>query len=574
MYTTSTALLEAMREAGIDYLFANLGSDHSGFVETLAEARAAGREGEFPQLITCPNEMVALAAAHGHAAVSGRAQAVLVHVECGTQALGGAVHNAAKGRAPVLILAGLSPVTLEGEARGSRNEFIHWVQDVFDQRGIVRGYMRYENEIRIGANAKQILHRALQFAYSDPQGPVYLTAAREVLEAEVPKVSIDTAQWPRVAASALRRADAALVARELAGARRPLIVTSYVGRNPAALPELAKLAQQLGAGLLESVPSRVNLPCTDPLHQGTQWNEKRQHPALAEADTILVLDSDIPWIPQINRPAASARILHIDIDPLKQQMPLWYIHARHSFQADAATALAQINEELARLPLDAAGVRERTAHYAARHAAMRAELERRERPSGATISAEYLTACVRRAIGPEAIVMSEGVTNFDVIVNHGGRVTPGTMFAAGGGSLGWNGGAAIGAKLARPDSLIVALTGDGSYMFSIPSTVHWIAKRYRTPFLTVIYNNQGWRAPRFSTLGVHPEGFASRAPSQELGVSFDPTPDYAGIAAAAGGALALTVKKPDEVEPALQRALRAVREEGRCAVIDAWLAHL
>ncbi|MGB6449999.1 MAG: thiamine pyrophosphate-binding protein, partial [Steroidobacteraceae bacterium] len=160
MYTTSTAILEALREAGMDYLFANLGSDHSAILETLAEARAAGRRDAFPALITSPHEMVALSAAHGLAQVSGRPQAVLVHVECGTQQLGGAVHNAAKGRAPVLIIAGMSPATQEGEARGSRNEFIHWIQDVFDQRGIVRGYMRYDHEIRLGANAKQIVHRA------------------------------------------------------------------------------------------------------------------------------------------------------------------------------------------------------------------------------------------------------------------------------------------------------------------------------------------------------------------------------------------------------------------------------
>ena len=129
-----------------------------------------------------------MSAAHGYAQATGRAQAVLVHVDCGTQALGGAVHNAAKGRVPVLIVAGTSPATQEGEARGSRNEFIQWIQDVPDQRGLVRGYVRYENEIRVGANAKQIVHRALQFAHSEPRGPVYVTAAREVLESEVPRV--------------------------------------------------------------------------------------------------------------------------------------------------------------------------------------------------------------------------------------------------------------------------------------------------------------------------------------------------------------------------------------------------
>jgi acetolactate synthase I/II/III large subunit len=570
MYTTSTAILEALREAGMDYIFANLGSDHSGLLESIAAAEASGERGRFPAIVTCPDEMVALSAAHGFALASGRAQAVLVHVECGTQQLGGAIHNAAKGRIPVLILAGLSPATQEGEARGSRNEFIHWLQDVFDQRGIVRGYMRYDNEIRIGANAKQIVHRALQFACSEPKGPVYLVAAREVLEAEVERIAIDRAEWPTVAPCALAPDDVAHIAGALAAARRPLIVTSYVGRHPAAVAELVRLATRLGIGVLESVPSAMNYPPTDPLHQGVQWNEKRQHPALAEADTILVVDSDVPWIPQINRPSGSARILHIDTDPLKEQIPLWYIRARRAYRADAALALSQINRHLDSMPLDAAAVRERSGHYARRHAERLVEIERAERPpADGTLSPEYLTARVREAIGQDAVVLSEGVTNFGAISSHAGRVRPGTFFTQGAGSLGWNGGAAIGFKLARPDDLVVALSGDGCYMFSVPSTVHWMARRYGTPFLQVVYNNRGWRAPRFSALGVHPDGHASRA--RDLGISFDPPPDYAGIAAASGGALGLTVRRAEELDAALERALRTIREEKRAAVIDAWL---
>jgi acetolactate synthase I/II/III large subunit len=574
MYTTSTAILEALQEAGVEYVFANLGSDHSAFLETLAEATAAGHREQLPALITSPHEMVALCAAQGFAQVSGRAQAVLVHVECGTQQLGGAVHNCAKARTPVLILAGLSPATQEGEARGSRNEFIHWLQDTFDQRGIVRGYMRYDNEIRLGANAKQIVHRALQFAYSEPKGPVYLTAAREVLEAEVKPVRIDRSEWPPISAGALAPEDAAFVSDALARARRPLVVTSYVGRNPAAVAELSRLCNRLGVGVLEATPSQMNFPPTDPLHQGSQWNEKRQNPALAEADTILVVDSDVPWISQINRPSDSAHILHIDTDPLKSQMPLWYIHARHIYRADAALALRQVNSALDSLTLDAAAVRERTAHYSRRHAELRSELERLERTPADGLTAEYLTARIRDAIGEQAIVLSEGVTNYHVIAQHVRRVRPGTILTQGGGSLGWNGGAAVGAKLARPKDLIVALTGDGCYLFSVPAAVHWMAKRYRTPFLQVIYNNRGWRAPKFSALGVHPEGHASRAEPIDLGVTFEPPPDYAAIAAAAGGALALTVRTPEELESALPRALNAVREERRCAVIDAWLPRL
>src|SRR3954468_6276892 len=145
MPTASAALLDALTSAGVSYLFANFGSDHLAILEALGEAATTGRP--TPELIVCPAEMVGLSAAQGVAQVTGRAQAVLVHVECGTQALGGAVHNAARSRTPVLIVAGASPYTQHGELPGSRNEFIHWLQDVRDQRGIVRGYVKYDNEI-------------------------------------------------------------------------------------------------------------------------------------------------------------------------------------------------------------------------------------------------------------------------------------------------------------------------------------------------------------------------------------------------------------------------------------------
>src|SRR5262245_53795355 len=213
-YTVSRALLEAMREAGVSYLFANLGSDHTGIVEAYAQARSDGGADALPELVLCPHEFVALSAAQGYAQVSGEPQAVLVHVDCGTQNLGGAVHNVSRGRVPVLIVAGLSPATQEGELPGSRTEFIHWLQDTADQRGLVRGYVKYDHEIRAGANAKQLVHRALQIARSEPAGPAYLVAAREVMEAAAPPQPDQSAFWSPVAPAALT----AQVADEIAAA--------------------------------------------------------------------------------------------------------------------------------------------------------------------------------------------------------------------------------------------------------------------------------------------------------------------------------------------------------------------
>jgi acetolactate synthase-1/2/3 large subunit len=571
MYTASAAFLDALYEAGVSHVFANFGGDHSAIVEAIAEAHATGRA--IPTIVTCPHEMVALSCAQGFAQLTGRAQAVLVHVDAGTQSLAGAVHNVARGRVPVLIFAGLAPSTLEGELPGSRNEFIQWLQDVPDQGGILRQYVKYQHEVRTGANVKQIVNRALQIARSDPAGPVYLMATREVLESEARPVAIDRARWSPVAGDQPLPASAvALIAGRLAAAYRPLIVTSYVGRRPAAVEPLVRFCRRLGVGVLESAPSAMNFPHHDPLYLGSHWNHQHQNPALAEADVVLVVDSDIPWVTSVNRPRDDATILHIDVDPLKPTMPLWYINAHASFRADAATALAQLTDWLDANDIDEAAAESRRRHYGRKHAGRAAALLASERGAADAITPEYLTAAVRDAVGDDAIVLNEGITNYPAIFDHLGRSRPASIFTSGGSSLGWAGGAAVGMKLAAPDRTVVALTGDGSYLFSIPSTVFWMARRYRTPFLQVIYNNGGWKAPKFSTLALHPDGHASRA--RDIGVSFDPSPDHAAIAAAAGGAFARRVERADGVAEALEEALHAVRVQRRPAVLDVRLPRL
>jgi acetolactate synthase-1/2/3 large subunit len=562
--TTSGAILEALVEAGVECIFANFGSDHPAFIEAIAQARAEGRP--CPRVITSPVEMVGMSAAHGYAQATGRAQAVLVHVDCGTQALGGAVHNAAKGRVPVLVLAGLSPATQDGELPGSRNEFIQWIQDVPDQRGLVRGYVRYENEIRRGANAKQIVHRALQFAHSDPRGPVYLTATREALAEKVDTAPIDRLAFPTVAPGALMEDLAEKIAEAILEAEHPLLITSYLGRSPAAVAQLMTFAKEFGVGVLESVPSHMNFPTAHPCYLGVQWNEREQNEALARADVVLVVDSDVPWINAVNRPRADAKIFHIDSDPLKHQMPLWHIGASVHCAAHAAVALRQILAAAGDITFDPRRT-ERLKRLVAAHEAWDQGTEAREAAPESGLTAEYLVACIRRAVGEDAVVISEAVTNFHVVSRHMKRVKPLTMFSSGGGSLGYNGGAAVGVKLARPDALVVAICGDGSYLFSQPSSVHWMSRRYEAPFLHVVLNNGGWRAPRQAVVGTYPDGVALKAAS--IDIDFPQPPDYGGIAAAAGGAHVEVVKSASDVEPALERALRAIREEKRSAVIDA-----
>lgn len=569
MYTTSTAFLEALAELGIAYVFVNFGSDHAAIIEALAAARAEGRH--LPEIIVCPHESVALSAAHGYAQSTGKPQAVIVHVDVGTQNLGGALHNASRGRIPVLIFAGTSPSTQEGELTGSRNEHILWLQNVFDQAGIVREYVKYAGEIRTGCNVKQQVYRALQIATTDPRGPVYLTASREVLDEPVQPVALDRHRWQPVAPMAMAAADVERVVEDLLAAKRPLVVTSYLGRDPAAVAGLVRLCERLAIPVVESVPSYMNFPATHPLYCGSQWNEQAQNERLAEADLVLVLDSDVPWMPIVNRPARDATVYYLDVDPIKESLPLWYIPSKGAFRVDAATALAQLNGLLDTREVDRAVVDARRARIAAVHAHWLAELGRREAAVDDTITAPYLTACIRELIDDDAIVLNEGISNYGVIAQHLHRSRAGSLLASGASSLGWYGGAAIGARLGNPDRQVVALVGDGTYLFGVPASVYWVAQRYRTPFLTIIYDNCGWKSPKLSTLGVHPDGVARR--TNVFGVEFDGTARLAEVAAAMGGTAAFSVASRVALDGTLRAALQCVRD-GQCAVVDVKLPRI
>ena len=570
-YTTSTAFLEALAEAGVRYVFANLGSDHPGLIEALAQLNAEDGVAGFPQVIICPHETVAVSAAHAYAMVTGEPQAVIVHVDVGTQNLGGGVSNAMRGRVPGLVFAGSAPFTQEGELPGGRNEFIHWIQDVRDQRGILRGCVKYDNEIRTGRNVKQLVHRALQIARSEPAGPVYLTAPREVMEERVEPYAVDPADFGPVAPVALTEDVIAEIATALAGARHPLIVTSYLGRNPAAVPKLVELCELLAIPVLESMAYHVNFPADHELHAGFQYHTVTQNPVLARADVILVIDSDVPWIPAVNRPSAGAAIYCVDVDPLKSQMSMWHVPARRFAAASARVAVEQITRFVRdKIHLDAAAVEVRRVVTARAHDDEWAERAGRERPrSDGAITAEYLTACVRRLLEDEdALILTEVVTNSTVVAEHLRPSRPGSVLHHGGAALGWADGAAIGAKLAAPDRTVVCLVGDGSFLFGVPASAQWAARRYAAPALTIIYDNRGWAAPKFSTLQVHPRGAAAAA--DDFLVSFEPEVDLAGVARAAGAAHGVTVSDPGELPQVLKDAL-AVVHGGRSAVVSVHL---
>ena len=132
---------------------------------------------------------------------------------------------------------------------------------------------------------------------------------------------------------------------------------------------------------------------------------------------------------------------------------------------------------------------------------------------------------------------------------------------------GWCAGAALGAKLGRPDKDVVAVSGDGFYMYSVANAAIASAVRYKAPFMAVIYQNRSYSTGTAATAQFYPDGYAVRG-GLEAGY-FDPPIDFAKEAEAAG-AYGENVKDPAEVGPALQRGLAQIRA-GTPAVIAVWL---
>jgi thiamine pyrophosphate-dependent acetolactate synthase large subunit-like protein len=442
--------------------------------------------------------MVAMSMADGYARVTGKPQCVIVHVDVGTQALGVAVHNASSGHAPVLIFAGMSPFTQEGELRGSRTEFIHWLQDIPDQKAILGQYCKYAAEIKTGVNIKQMVNRALQFSRTAPQGPVYLCAAREIMEAEIKPYSIKQEQWEPVELGGLSAKSASRIAKSLAGSERPLIVTGYSGRNhgiPGLLVELADTVKALQ--VLDTGASDMCFPGNHPAWLGVKQGSDDSIP---NADVILVLDCDVPWSPTRCKPSPDATIYHIDADPLKQRIPLFYIESEARFLADSLTALTQIVDNLR--TGEASKVLATKAQTAAEEARLQSYTAKIERITKAaepfpdnTFGTGHLSKVLRSVCPENTIWAVEAVTNTSFIHDNVRPTLPGSWINCGGGGLGWSGGGALGMKLAADaegkGQFVCQIVGDGTYLFSMPSSVYWISKRYNIPILTIVLNNNG-----------------------------------------------------------------------------------
>ncbi|MBV9580728.1 MAG: thiamine pyrophosphate-requiring protein [Chloroflexi bacterium] len=555
--STAELYLELLAARGVRYFFGNGGTDFGPIVD--AYAKRLSVEAPVPVPVTVPHEITAMAMAHGFTMVSGEPQVVMVHTVAGTANATGGLINATRAGVPMLFSAGRTPLT-EGSARGSRDGGIHWAQESFDQGSMVREWVKWDYELRHGADLEGVVDRAMAISQTEPCGPVYLTLPREVL-AE-PAGELSYADQPRMGPSRSVAAPESLeqAARLLAGARRPLLITRSAGRDPAAVAPLVRLAEVLGMPVFESGPTHMNFPVSHELHQGGDIVE-----VLETADVIVVVEADVPWQPKRARPNPEATIISIAADPLYSRYPVRGFPSSVNLAGDVGLTLELLVERLAGERIDPAQVRARTAEWAARHERVRADAVARGKAGAQRkpLDKAWVAQCLEQFRDSNTIILNEiGLDTSQFAFEQ-----PGTFFSVSqAGVLGWGIGAALGARLAAPDKTVVTCVGDGSYMFGVPSAAHWAARRYDLPVLIIVWNNAKWSAVESATRTVYPEGWAARTRSFPFS-DLSPALAFEHDVRAAGG-FGLRVESPDEVPGALEQALHAVREEHRLALLN------
>ena len=565
-HSTAHFLLEGLAEAGIEHLFCNLGTDHASLIEELAQRDTGGRD--YPGVILCPHENVAIHMAGGFAAMTGRGQGVLVHVDAGTANAAMGMHNLFRSRLPVMLLAGRSPHTLRGELPGSRDNYVHYVQDPFGIGSLVRPYVKWEYTLATGVNTKEVVRRGHSVMQSDPPGPVYLTLPRETLaeswdDARVAAFSAE--QYGAVARDGASLAAAGRIADRLLAAHKPVVVTSYLGRKPQAVAALDALARECGIAVVESSPSYLCISRQSPCFAG--FDPAR---ALEGADLGLLLDVDVPWLPRYVKENPATRWIQVDVDAIKRDFPLWGFAADERLEADCAQTLTQVLalvRERAGAEFRAAAAARLVVLEAARQQGVRAAADAAADPgSSGALSPAHVCAALSRALDSGDVVINEAIRNAPVVFAQVARTLPLTLISGAGAGLGYSGGMALGARLARPDLRVVNVVGDGGFHFSTPTSVYAVAQQYGLPIFTLVLDNGGWQAVKEATLRVHPDGFA--AATNQFQARLDGAVRRFDQVAAAFGAHGETVSEPAGVEAAIARCLAAV-DRGQAAVLVA-----
>ncbi len=557
--TTGGALFTKLKALGVEYVFANSGTDFPPIIEGLAEA--AAKHIDLPEPVIVPHENAAMNMAIGYYLGSGKAQTVMLHTNVGIANGATGAINAAQDHIPVLMMSGRTPTT-EGGRFGARTVPIGWGQEMRDQVALIREAVKWDYELRFPEQVGGLLDRAHAIANSTPKGPVYMSLPREVLCEPCPADGLDE---PGSMAPARAAPDPAAIERAadiLASAERPLVIAQRGVGDAAAFAAFSAFADDWGIPVCHYWALRLAVPTGHPMCVGSD-----PMPWIKEADAILSIDCMAPWWPDRHGPGSDCKVVHAGPNPLFTRIPVRNFRADEALAGETGDVMtALMGAMAARRGGKSDALAARRADVGARAAKIRAATLSTATATpgpGAMIKA-WVGHCISEAVkGRYASVLSElgaPLDPMDLDEQHSWYQEPHS------GGLGWSVPVALGLQLADRDRLVLATMGDGSYMFANPTACHQVAEALELPVILVVTNNAEWKAVTNAVAGMYPDGYATKANRMPL-TGLSPSPDFT-LTAAASRAHVERVENGADLPAALARAVEVATTERRHCLLD------
>jgi len=523
------AVVEALRAEGVDHTFGVVGSTTNTIVTEMY-----GRDDI--RFVDTRHEEGAAFMAYGYARASGKPTACITTSGPGTTNLVTGIALAAKGRAPVLAIAG----------DVARDYIYRDGSQAFDLVGLFKPITKLSLEVNLTARIPEMLHYAFRAMLGGKRGPAFLDIPRDLLdnqtiEGDVLRPEAYRAVDARVAgdAQAIQRAVALL-----AQAQRPLLLVGGGVVDAEASTETVALAELLDMALVPSYGHTDAVPNSHPLYVGPPGGRGAGEAAeaLHRADVILALGTRLNqattlWNYRvINR---ETRIIQVDIDA--QEIGRNYPVAV-GITGDARAVAEQLVRALREARPKPAWRNEIAALAARRKQRLEAELSL----TGDPMMPQRVYPELRKALPRDCMVTLDAGVAAGLAYDRLHFELPRTFFNyAGHGGLGMGYCVGLGTKLGRPDRPAVSLQGDGGFLYT--SQEINTAVRWNIPLVAIVLNN-----------GCH--GAEKAQQQRHFGAKYigvDLVNPRFDKLAEVYGARGMYVQKPDEIADAVTTALRA-----------------
>jgi acetolactate synthase-1/2/3 large subunit len=538
-------LIEALAHEGVDAIFGYPG----GAVLHIYDELWRARDRLTHYLVR--HEQGAVHMAEGYARASGRVGVALVTSGPGaTNAITG-IANAYMDSTPIVVITGQVPLRLIGTDA---------FQEV-DTVGITRPCVKHNYLVRDVSDLAAVVHEAFHLARSGRPGPVVIDIPKDVSAARTAYSRLDHISFPladqpaRVNRRTVRRA-----ASEILNSRRPVM---YVGGgivNSGASQALREFAEKLQLPVTPTLMGLGGFPSEHKLSLGMLGMHGTYVANMSVAESDLLIAVGVRFDDRVTGKLATfapqARVIHIDIDPAnvgKNRAP------DISLIADAQDALKALQAEIESRGPEAI---ERSIEHRLIWWNQLQDWQRKQplrfSGSGGQIKPQQVVCELHRLTGGEAIIATDvgqhqmWAAQFYPFKRARQWITSGGL-----GAMGFGIPAAIGAQMAFPDRLVVAIVGDGGFQMTNQELA--TAIQYDLPVKIVIMNN-GY----LGMVRQWQEMFYERTYSE---VDLSVAPDFVKLAEAYG-AFARRASHPDELSEVLEAALR---HEG-LAIVDVIVA--